>query len=93
MQLVREVGQEHGRTLAALGLPLVDSLEAFIKHRNLLVEAAAQFAKKRPVRSERAVATVPMVTRILDEALISLVAAHQSYRRANPEGTTEDGPR
>lgn len=90
MQLVRMVGEEHGRTLAGLGLPLVDSLEAFIKHRNLLVEAAAQFAKKRYVPSDRAVATVPMVARILDEALVSLVAAHQSYRRADPGGGAED---
>ena len=90
IQLVRKVGEEHGRTLAALGLPLVDSLDAFIKHRNLLVEAAAQFAKKGHVSSERAVAAVPMVTRILDEALVSLVAAHQSYRPANPGRRTDN---
>jgi excisionase family DNA binding protein len=84
MHLVRQVGQEHGRTLASMGFPLVDSVEAFTKHRNLLVEAAVKFARKGHVPSERAVSAVPLVTRVLDEALISLVAAHQSYRPATP---------
>jgi excisionase family DNA binding protein len=84
MHLVRKVGQEHGRTLASLGFPLVDSLEAFTKHRNLLVEAAVKFARNGHLPSGRAVSAVPLVTRVLDEALISLVAAHQSYRSAAP---------
>ena len=74
---VRQVGEEHGRILASLGFPLVDCVEAFIKHRNLLVEAATQFAMKGRATSDRAVATVPLVTRVVDEALVSLVAAHQ----------------
>lgn len=77
---VRQVGEEHGRILASLGFPLVDSVEAFINHRNLLVDAATQFAAKGGHSSGRAVATVPLVTRVVDEALVSLVAAHQSYR-------------
>ncbi len=81
VQLVRQVGEEHGRTLASLGFPLVDSVEAFISHRNLLVEAAAQFGRKRHLRSERAVAAIPLVNRLLDEALVGLVAAHQSCWR------------
>lgn len=78
MRSARDIGHEHGETLAALGFPLVDSLEAFIKHRNLLVEAAAQLANKGRLPGRRAVAAVAMVTRVLDEALVSLVAAHQS---------------
>jgi excisionase family DNA binding protein len=79
---VRQVGEEHGRILASLGFPLVDCVEAFIKHRNLLVEAATQFAMKGRASSDRAMATVPLVTRVVDEALVSLVAAHQ--RTASP---------
>jgi len=82
---VRQVGQEHGRILASLGFPLVDSVEAFIKHRNLLVEAATQFAIRVDAPNERAVANVPLVTRVVDEALVSLVAAHQSYRPDTPK--------
>lgn len=82
---VRQVGEEHGRILASLGFPLVDCVEAFIKHRNLLVEAATQFAAKGGRPSSRAVATVPLVTRVVDEALVSLVAAHQQTA-SNPRG-------
>ena len=74
---VRQVGEEHGRVLASLGFPLVDSVEAFIRHRNLLVEAATRYAMKGRVAGGRAVATVSLVTRVVDEALVSLVAAHQ----------------
>ncbi len=74
---VRQVGEEHGRVLASLGFPLVDCVEAFIRHRNLLVEAAAQSAIKGKATSDRAVAVVPLVTRVVDEALVALVAAHQ----------------
>jgi excisionase family DNA binding protein len=90
---VRQVGEEHGRILASLGFPLVDSVEAFIKHRNLLVDAATQFAAKGGDPSGRSVATVPLVTRVVDEALVSLVAAHQFYRpdtpRAGAQGETK----
>lgn len=82
---VRQVGEEHGRILASLGFPLVDSVEAFIKHRNLLVDAATQFAARGGLPSGRAVATVPLVTRVVDEALVSLVAAHQSYQAGPAE--------
>jgi excisionase family DNA binding protein len=82
---VRQVGEEHGRILASLGFPLVDSVEAFIKHRNLLVDAATQFVAKGGHPSGRAVATVPLVTRVVDEALVSLVAAHQSYQAGPTE--------
>lgn len=74
---VRQVGEEHGRVLASLGFPLVDCVEAFIGHRNLLVEAATRFAMKGAATSDRAVAVVPLVTRVVDEALVALVAAHQ----------------
>ena len=48
-----------------------------MNHRNLLVKAATDLAKKRTSLSERTVEAIPLVTRIMDEALVSLVAAHQ----------------
>jgi excisionase family DNA binding protein len=88
---VRQVGEEHGRILASLGFPLVDSVEAFIKHRNLLVDAATQFAAKGGSPSGRAVATVPLVTRVVDEALVSLVAAHQETTSRSRGAKEADG--
>lgn len=86
---VREVGEEHGRILASLGFPLVDSVEAFIKHRNLLVDAATQFATNGGYPHRRAVGTVPLLTRVVDEALVSLVAAHQSCQAHVQNGSRE----
>ncbi len=80
----REIGHEHGTILAAQGFSLVDSLEAFVKHRTLLVEAAAQAGRSGQVPGRRAVAAVALVTRVLDEALVALVAAHQEYRPVDP---------
>ncbi|MBM4445560.1 MAG: hypothetical protein FJ020_09745 [Chloroflexi bacterium] len=88
IQRAREIGQEHGTILAAQGFTLVDSLEAFVNHRTLLVEAAARSGRSGQVPGRRAVAAVALVTRVLDEALVSLVAAHQGYRPAGPNAGT-----
>ncbi len=78
--LARGVGHEFGDELARLGLSLTDSLEAFLSHRNLVVNAATDLIKRGEVLNERAVQAIPLVTQIMDQALVSLVAAHQSYR-------------
>jgi len=82
VELVREVGRDFGDTLAKLGLPLTDSLEAFILHRNPVVNVATRLMKGREAFNERATEAVPLVTHIMDEALISLVAAHEKSRNA-----------
>ena len=79
-ELVRDVGRDFGETLAKLGLPLTDSLEAFILHRNPVVNVATRLMKGREAFNERAAEAVTLVTHIMDEALISLVAAHEKNR-------------
>jgi excisionase family DNA binding protein len=93
IQRAREIGHEHGAILAAQGFSLVDSLEAFVKHRTLLVEAAARSARSGQMPGRRAVAAVALVTRVLDEALVALVAAHQDYRPAGPDAGTGHRPK
>lgn len=80
LQLVREVGHDHGDTLAKLGLPLTDSVEAFILHRDPIMNAAAHLMKKREAFTGRVVEAIPLVAHVLDEALVALVAEHQKYR-------------
>jgi len=80
VELVRDVGRDFGETLAKLGLPLTDSLEAFILHRSPVVNVATRLMKGREALNERATEAVPLVTHIMDEALISLVAAHEKNR-------------
>jgi len=90
IELVRQVGRDFGETLASLGFPLIDSVETFMMHRNLLVKAATHLAKRRAVLNDRAVDAIPLVTHIMDEALVSLVAAHQGYRDTTGIGENED---
>ncbi len=80
IQLARSVGHNHGEALAKLGLPLTDSVEAFILHRSPIMNATAHLMRKREAFNERVVEAIPLVDQVMDEALVSLVAAHQHYR-------------
>ena len=77
IKLVHNTGSDFGEELAKQGLSLVDSLEAFILHRDPVVNSATHLLKRREALNERAVEAIPLVTHIMDEALVSLVAAHQ----------------
>ncbi|MFC1942525.1 hypothetical protein ACFLWU_04840, partial [Chloroflexota bacterium] len=89
---VREAGYEIGETLAKSGLPLIDSVEAFILHRDPIVNATTQLLKRKEAFTDRVVNAIPLVARIMDEALVALIAKHQEYRNdindnLNKEGT------
>jgi len=92
IRLSQDVGKDFGTELAGLGVPLTDALEAFLLHRTPFVDATTGLMKKREALSERAVEAIPMVTRVMDEALVSLVAAYQELR-AFSEKTDGDGVR
>ncbi|MFH1003174.1 MAG: helix-turn-helix domain-containing protein [Chloroflexota bacterium] len=77
IQQAHDVGNELGVTLARLGLPLTDSVEVFITHREPVMKAATQLLKKREAYTGRVAEAIPLVTQVMDEALVSLVAAHQ----------------
>ncbi|MEE8193893.1 MAG: helix-turn-helix domain-containing protein [Dehalococcoidales bacterium] len=79
IKLVRDVGHSHGETLVRLGLPLTDAVEAFIRHRDPMMEAVTHLMRKREAHTGRVVEAIPLVARVLDEALVSLVAAYQQY--------------
>ena len=78
--LARDVGHGFGETLAQLGLPLTDSVEAFILHRHPIMNAATNLIRKKEALTGRVVEAIPLVAQVMDEALVSLVAAHQQYR-------------
>ncbi|MFQ5925105.1 MAG: helix-turn-helix domain-containing protein [Dehalococcoidia bacterium] len=80
IKLAHDIGCDFGEELAKQGLSLTDSLEAFTLHRNPVVNAATHLLKGRKALDERTVEAIPLVTYIMDEALVSLVAAHQDYR-------------
>jgi len=73
-----------------LGLPLTNAVEAFISHRDPMMNALTHLMSKREAFSGRVVQAIPLVTRIMDEALVALVAAHQQYRSGIQGETEED---
>ena len=85
--LARETGRGFGTTLAESGLPLTDSVEAFMLHRDIIMNAAGHLMKKREAFSGRFVEAIPLAAHLMDEALVSLVAAHQQ-RQADLKGST-----
>lgn len=90
IKLTRDIGHSYGETLARLELPLTDSVEAFVLHRDLIINAATQLMRKREAYSGRVVEAIPLVDHIMDEALVALVAAHQHYKEA-PQDESRGG--
>lgn len=80
VELARDVGRGFGETLAKSGLPLINSVEAFILHRYPIMNAATHLLQKREAYTRRVVEAIPLVAQVMDEALVSLVEAHQQYR-------------
>jgi len=83
----REVGYEFGELLARVGLGLTDSVEAFLLHRAPIMRAATHLTKQRAALNPRVVEATMLVHHVMDEALVSLVAAHQQYRNGSVENT------
>jgi excisionase family DNA binding protein len=82
---VRDTGKNLGLALAGLRLSLTDAVEAFVMHRETILNVATGLMKKREAFSGRVVDAIPLVARIMDEALVSLVAAYQEYRNGNQD--------
>jgi len=80
VQLIRDIGHEHGEMLAKLELPLTDSVETFLLHRSPILNATTHMMRKREVLTGRVVEAISLVAQVLDEALVALVAAHQQHR-------------
>jgi len=79
LQEAYECGRGFGETLAGVGLTLTDSVEAFISHRDPLINAATHMMSKKEALSGRVVEAIPMVGHVMDEALVSLVTAYQQH--------------
>lgn len=79
IKLARDVGHGFGETLASSGLPLINSVETFILHRHPIMNAVTHLLQKREAYTRRVIEAIPLVAQVLDEALVSLVEAHQQY--------------
>ena len=80
IKLIREVGSEHGEVLYKMGLSLTDSVEAFILHRDPIMNTITHLTKRKEVLAGRVVEKMPLVAHAMDEALVALVNTYQKYR-------------
>ena len=83
LEIARGVGRGFGETLASLGLPLTDSVEVFILHRDPIMKTIVHLMKKREAHSGKIAEAIPLIPHVMDEALLSLVATHQQCNNAH----------
>jgi excisionase family DNA binding protein len=75
----RDTGRDFGQLLAEMGMPLTASVEAFLTHRELIMQAAANLAGKREALGGRIAEAIPLANHLIDETLIAMIGAHQKY--------------
>jgi excisionase family DNA binding protein len=80
LEQIKQVGASLGELLAQLQIPLSDSVEAFLVHREPIIGATTHLMKKREAFAGRIIGVIPMIGNAFDEALIALVSVHQSVR-------------
>ena len=83
VQAARLKGEEFGRALALLGLPLTDSVEVFMYNRSYTLDFMTKTMTNSIVQNKKVFESLPSVTNIMDEALLHLVAAHQKTSTAS----------
>jgi hypothetical protein len=87
---VQDVGHDIGETLAKSGLPLIDTVEAFILHRDPILNVTTHLLKRKEAFTDRVVNAIPLVARIMDKALVALIAAHQQYLNGIKDNKTRE---
>ncbi|PIW39988.1 MAG: hypothetical protein COW22_04205 [Chloroflexi bacterium CG15_BIG_FIL_POST_REV_8_21_14_020_46_15] len=80
LELARKLGYDLGEHLAKLGLSLTDSTAAFLLHRAPGVNVLVELTKGGGTLSQGVVEIIPLVNQLLDEILLSLIKAYQSYQ-------------
>lgn len=81
IESARDIGQQFGQYLAEIGISLTDSLEAFLLHRTPFINAVNDLIKGNETLRGRAAEALPLLAQITDQVLLSLVEAHQNYKR------------
>ena len=92
IKIAHDVGHDLGGTLAKLGLPLTDSVEVFILHRDPIMNAVTHLIRKKEGVTGRVAEAIPLVAQVMDKALVSLVAAHQQYQNCLQRDSKEGIP-
>lgn len=78
-QECRKIGREYGTDLAGTGLSLSESIEAFILHREPVIEAVMGMMTNSVPLSKQAQSAVPQINKLIDVTLLALVETHQGH--------------
>jgi excisionase family DNA binding protein len=76
---IKEIGNSFGECTARIGLPLIDAVQAFILHRDPILNITSEMMKSGDSLNRRVMEAIPLVDRAMDQALLSLVASHQKF--------------
>ena len=76
---VKAAGYGFGEMAARRGLSLTETMQAFIQHRDPIINVTTDMMKKHEGVNRRIIESISLVNNALDEALVSLVTAHQQF--------------
>lgn len=82
LETARDLGKDYGRELAASGLPLAQSVEAFIFFRRSLDDSTKQASQRHGISAEEALGACEQVNAIADQVLIGLTEAYEDRPKA-----------
>jgi excisionase family DNA binding protein len=83
LDLIKEAGYQFGEMAARYGLGLTETINAFVQHRNLIIDATVKILVKNEGAHVRIGRIISMVNQILDDALVSLVIGYQKHGKVN----------
>ena len=89
LAIARAKGEEFGVAVAGIGLSLTDSVETFTQHRGHVMHFITRVLSQKTSPNKRAAQALELVTELMDEALITMIAAHQRLSRAAEKPSTD----
>jgi excisionase family DNA binding protein len=92
LKSVKEAGAGFGEMAALRGLTLTETMQAFIQHRDPIINVTTDMMKKHEGVNRRIIESISLVNQALDEALVSLVTAHQQYSEPNSSDKVNKNP-
>ncbi len=72
------IGHDFGRLLSSEKVPLTESVQAFIAHRDPVSDIIMEVMRKKELVGESVLNAMPLMQQVMDAALVALVEAHQN---------------
>lgn len=79
LKAVKEAGAGFGEMAAGRRMTLSETMQAFIQHREPIINVTTDMLKKHEGVNRRIIESISLVNHALDQALISMVEAHQQF--------------